>query len=98
MENVSRVFTFGFGHKHPTTGESLKNKFVEIIAPTSNHCRVVMLNHFGRQWAFEYKTREDAGVNEYNLTELPADEWPPTVVRFVVNTDDDIEQADGRLY
>ena len=71
-----RTFTFGGGQVNPKNGESLRNKFVTIEGETSEHCRLTMLRHFDRNWAFEYPTPERAGVHEFNLTELPRDEWP----------------------
>lgn len=69
-KEVTRVFTFGVGHP------KYAKRFVEITAETGNHCRCEMLNHFGNDWAFEYASRDRAGVNKYGLTELPKNEWP----------------------
>lgn len=71
----SWIFTFGFAHTHPFTGESLNNCFIEIIG-TIESTRMKMIERFGNQWGFQYRTREDAGVDTYNLTEI---EWINTV-------------------
>lgn len=63
-------FTFGFGHTHPQTGESLANHFV-VIPGDVNTSRVIMERHFGRNWAFQYPTAESAGVVKHRLKQLP---------------------------
>lgn len=75
---VKRIFTFGFGHKHPVTGQSLAHHYVVIEGQTSKHCRCKMLNHFGNAWAFEYPDEEYAGVEKFNLTELSWKDFPPS--------------------
>lgn len=83
---VTRIFTFGSGQSHPVTGESLADHYVAITAESAAACRAEMLNRFGRDWAFEYPTRERAGVDRYNLIELPASEWPDVSRRYLVST------------
>ena len=63
------VFTFGFGHVHPETGESLKNCYV-IFYGDANETREEMEGYFGRKWAFQYPSEEAAGVDKYNLRRL----------------------------
>lgn len=58
------IFTFGFGHEHPETGERLGGKF-----GTVSSTRVEMERRFGRAWAFQYPSEEIAGVAKYKLTE-----------------------------
>ena len=84
-ELTTRIFTFGFGHKHPETGQSLGRMYVIIKGATGEHCRAEMMNRFGRKWAFEYRTPEDAGVERYDLKELPSAEWPPSSDQFYVD-------------
>lgn len=83
---VTHIFTFGHGHTHPVTGKSLADHYVAITAESSTLCRAEMLNRFGRNWAFEYPTRERAGVDRYNLIELPESEWPDAGKRYLVST------------
>ena len=64
------IFTFGFGHVHPSTGERLANKFMRIRADDWQSARDEMLRRFGRKWAFQYPSEDDAGVAKYNLTEV----------------------------
>lgn len=63
------IFTFGFGHAHPETGESLANCFVEIEGDIDS-TREVMEAHFGNKWAFQYPTRQQAGVEKFKLKEI----------------------------
>jgi hypothetical protein len=63
------IFTFGFGHVHPESGESLRNRFVRIRG-TFSEARDEMVRRFGKKWAFQYKSEQDAGVGTYALTEV----------------------------
>lgn len=81
---ITMVYTFGFGHKHPVTGESLANMYTVVSGESGEHCRAEMLNRFGRDWAFEYTTAEAAGVERFKLRELPQMEWPPSSGRFSI--------------
>jgi len=60
------IFTFGFGHVHPDTGDSLANRYV-VIDGDVNESRATMVEHFGLKWANQYPTEEAAGVQKYNL-------------------------------
>lgn len=68
---IRRVFTFGYGHTHPTTGKSLRGRYVVIEGETLEHCRAEMLNRFGREWAFEY-----ASETAVRTLSAPARPWP----------------------
>lgn len=46
-------FTFGFGHTHPLTGESLANKGIRFEG-TYESARSEMVERFGIKWAFQY--------------------------------------------
>lgn len=65
------IFTFGFGHAHPQTGESLANCFIRIRG-TRADARREMDRRFGQKWAFDYESEERAGVQKYNLREIDA--------------------------
>ena len=72
------IFTFGFSHTDPVTGESRSRKFARIEADDYESARQKMNATFGRQWAFEYESEDEAGVQKWGLTEvtgsfLPAD-------------------------
>lgn len=47
------LFTFGFGHTHPETGESLSGKAVRFEG-TYAEARAKMVERFGIKWAFQY--------------------------------------------
>lgn len=63
------IFTFGFGHYHPETGERLANRYV-VIPGTFNEARRTMALKFGTQWSMQYASKEEAGVETYGLREL----------------------------
>jgi len=56
------IFTFGFSHKYP-------NSYI-IIYGTEKSSRDKMMQMFGREWAFQYETKEQAGVEKFNLNEV----------------------------
>ena len=66
------IFTFGFGHVHPVTGESLARKYVKIRG-TVETSRDEMVRRYGRKWATQYFSEERAGVKRYGLTEYMGD-------------------------
>ena len=52
---ITRFFSFGDGHTDPDTGEDLWGKYVTVVGPDSEACRVAMLaSKYGRAWSFEY--------------------------------------------
>lgn len=57
------VFTFGFGQKH-------ENGYHVINAKDRGEAREKMFERFGDQWAFQYDSKEAAGVYEFNLREV----------------------------
>lgn len=63
------IFTFGFSHTHPETGERLADKYV-VIEGDGNQSREIMERHFGLKWAMQYPSEEAAGVQKYGLTEI----------------------------
>jgi len=56
-------FTFGSGHAHP-------KGYYTILAETRLEARIKMTSLFGPFWSFDYKTKEAAGVDEFNLIEV----------------------------
>jgi len=71
------VFTFGFAHTDPVTGESRSKKFARIQADDYEQARIRMNNTYGRQWAFQYESEEAAGVERHGLTEVIGSFLPP---------------------
>ena len=65
------VFTFGFGHVDPRTGESLGNRYV-VIEGDINDSREKMIKRFGNKWAMQYREgdKTDEMIAKYNLKEL----------------------------
>lgn len=59
------IFTFGYGH-NPGIGY-----YTVVEAENENEARQLMNKAFSGKWAFCYTTREEAGVYEYKLTEIP---------------------------
>jgi hypothetical protein len=64
------IFTFGFGHVHPVSGESLARRYVRITARDAEAAREEMHRRWGNRWAFQYATEEAAGVARWGLREL----------------------------
>ena len=67
------IFTFGFAHTHPKTGEPLRGRFVRITG-TFESARVEMIRRFGQAWAFQYASEAEAGVAQYHLIVLSEEE------------------------
>lgn len=65
----SWVFTFGFGHRHPATGERLANRYVKIDGDI-NETRDIMYRHFGNKWATQYPSEDAAGVEKYGMERI----------------------------
>ena len=66
------IITFGFGHEDPQTGENLGSCFVRVPALDREDARVRMnASRFGQTWAFQYDNPEEAGVERWNLREVP---------------------------
>lgn len=63
------VFTFGIGHVHPITGESLANRYV-IIHGDSETARAKMIERFGQKWSHQYPDLETARVADWKMTQL----------------------------
>jgi hypothetical protein len=68
-DRKSWIFTFGANHKHPATGESLLGCFIEVPG-NAKTSRERMFESFGPNWAFQYRNREDAGVDRFSLKQL----------------------------
>lgn len=71
MNSISTqwIFTFGFEHVHPDTGEPLKDCYV-VIDGDVNSSRERMAERFGLKWAMQYPSKEAAGVERYGLREI----------------------------
>lgn len=82
---VKRTFTFGQGQELGGYG-LLRDHYVEIEGETIDHCRVTMLNHFGRNWSMDYASPEEAGVERFNLKELDHKFWPVSTGKYFVDT------------
>lgn len=65
------IFTFGFGHTHPVTGEPLANRYVRLPGDYEQ-ARRAMIAHFGIQWAFQYP---DSGAPRPGAELVIGDHW-----------------------
>lgn len=63
------IFTFGFGHVHPETGERLANHYV-VIYGDHDEARKQMEGYFGLKWADQYPDEDAAGVEQFGLKQL----------------------------
>jgi hypothetical protein len=75
IEDVKRewIFTVGSNHYHPVTGEPLGYAFVAIEG-TAAEARATMFKYFDRKWAMQYPSRGEAGVERWNLHQIPLPE------------------------
>lgn len=62
------IFTFGFDHINPITGERLNNHYVRIPG-SHEQARAEMQSRFGNRWSMQYPTGWH-GIDKYELTEL----------------------------
>lgn len=77
------IFTFGGGHVHPATGDSLSRRFVRL-AGTKRAARERMVALFGVKWSHQYDAgdgSDPAGVSQFELVELPPEQYPPPAPR-----------------
>jgi hypothetical protein len=58
-------FTFGQDHKHPKTGEPMKDYWIEIDAKNAYDAQIEMRKRFGQIWANQYDARN------FNLEYFP---------------------------
>lgn len=76
-EKKSWIFTFGFGHTHPRTGQKLAGHYVRVPGDYEA-ARAKMIQRFGRNWAFSYPTLDRAtGGGAHSLVELPFTSYDP---------------------
>lgn len=66
---ITQVFTFGYGHVCPYTGQKLDDHYATVTAPDHAQCVALMVGMFGSQWAFQYDSPEAAGVERFGLVE-----------------------------
>ena len=63
------IFTFGFGH-HCRCGARLANMYVRVEAENYEQARKTMVAEWRTKWAFQYESKEEAGVEKFNLREV----------------------------
>lgn len=73
------IFTFGFGHECKC-GRGLGGHYtvVEPDPETGDSARDRMYKTWARKWAFEYPTKEDAGVERWGIKEVITNFTDPT--------------------
>jgi JAB domain-containing protein similar to deubiquitination enzymes len=90
-QKMEFICTFGFGHLHPVTKKSLGNHYIVVNAEDEVEAHKVMYRRFGQKWAFCYKSREDAGVDRFDLVELVDDQlYAMKEAGVVIDMDDKI--------
>ena len=47
-----------------------RDKYATVVASTYQEARSMAFDIYGQRWSFLYETKEDAGVEQFNLTEL----------------------------
>jgi len=74
MEELKKwFFSFGQGHVSPS-GYPLHNVVAEIEAGSYMDAREKMFSFAGEKWAFQYGSKEEAGVDRFNLRVLTLEE------------------------
>lgn len=68
-KNEYRCWTFTFGVGHPL----FSGMYVDIHG-TYESARDIMVNCFGLNWSFQYRTHEEAGVDRHNLLAINVNE------------------------
>lgn len=57
---------FTFGHGHPFYGY-----YQVVVATGRGQARELMVKYFGTQWAFQYDSEDEFGVDKFGLIEMP---------------------------
>jgi hypothetical protein len=77
MADTRIIVTFGWAHRDPRTGLSLRECYMSVTGPDYESCRHQVTEQFGTQWAFDYvdgfngqSAEEQAGVAKYRLSEV----------------------------
>jgi hypothetical protein len=65
---TQRDYYFTFGYDHEDNGIELRNKYM-VFFGTYDEARYMMYEMFDNKWSHQYSTKEDAGVDRFNLTE-----------------------------
>ena len=74
MEELKKwFFSFGQGHVSPS-GYPLRNVVAEIEAESYMDAREKMFSFAGGKWAFQYDSKEEAGVYRFNLKVMTLEE------------------------
>lgn len=71
---------FTFGAEHKLLGIPLGRRYVRIHG-TFMGARLRMIELFDQKWCSQYESEEDAGVEQYGLTELHVPRQPAGVTR-----------------
>lgn len=74
-------FTFGHNHIWPLTGTTLAKSYVKLRG-TFDGTRDEMNRRFDNRWSMQYRDKEKAGVDRYQLAELKL-EFPDGKVVFL---------------
>ena len=64
--------TFGSSHLHTVNGDVFNHRTVaEIEADSYESARQIAFDHFGREWAFIYNNKNEAGVDRWMYYVIP---------------------------
>jgi len=71
IEPEAWIFTFGFDHIHPVTGDLLSNRYIRVPG-TIDSSRAKMMALFGRDWSQQYPLQMGLDLAaRHKLTEIP---------------------------
>lgn len=63
------IFTFGYGHHDPRSGESLARCYCRVWG-TYLSAREDMIEMFGVKWSHQYPSEDDAGMDRFFMREV----------------------------
>ena len=66
---IKQIFTFGYAQKY-------QHHYVVIEGKDRNDCRSKMFAIFGKKWAFQYDTEEQAGIEKWKVKKLELKNLP----------------------
>lgn len=78
-ESTEFIFTFGFSHKDPRTGDPLAGKFVRVAGNYTTARERMELSYGYTGWSMQYANEDLAGVEDHGLIEVPLP--PPRFTR-----------------
>jgi hypothetical protein len=74
---MTRIFSFGFGHHMGPDQVSLANHYTVVSGKDRQEIFEKMAERRNMIWATDYATKEQAGVDRFNLIEIAFEDLLP---------------------